>query len=212
MSTQALPRAVARSRRIDLRIVVGLLLFLAGVLATSAIVRQANERSSVLVAATDLEAGHALAPGDLRVAEVSIGGGVASIGADQLDVVAGRVLAGPVESGQVLSPSSIAAGPPLEPGQVAISVGVLPAHAAGGALQSGNRVMVLATEDPDRPTARTAVLLSDVRVIAVGHPEGPGADPSLTVTLAVAEEDAAALAQAANSGVLDLVLLPGGSS
>ncbi len=211
MSTQVLPRAVARSRRIDLRVVAGLLLFLAGVLATSAIIRQANERSAVLVAAADLDAGHALQPGDLRVAEVGLSGGVASIGAGELEAVSGRVLAGAVESGQILSPATIAAGPPLEAGQVAISVGVLPAHAAGGALQSGSRVMVLATQDPDRPSARTTVLLSEVRVIAVDHSEGPGADPSLTVTIALAAEDAAAVAQAANSGLVDLVLLPGGS-
>src|SRR5918996_2514532 len=114
MSTQAIPRAVARSRRIDLRVVLGLLLFLGGVLATSSIVRQANERSAVLVAATDLDVGHALDPADVRVAEIGLGSGVAAIGADQLDSLTGRVLAGPVESGQVLSPSTVAAGAPGE--------------------------------------------------------------------------------------------------
>lgn len=211
MSAQAtLPRAVARSRRIDLRVVVGLLLFLAGILATSGIIRQANERSTVLVAAANLEAGHALQPGDLQVAEIGLGAGVASIDADELDALSGRVLAGPVESGQILSPSTIAAGPPLDADEVAISVAVPPAHAVGGTLQSGNRVAVLATREPERALARTTVLLSGVRVIAVLHPEGAGADPSLTVTLAVSTDDAAAIAQAANSGVIDLVLLPGG--
>lgn len=211
MSAQAtLPRAVARSRRIDLRVVVGILLFLAGILATSGIIREANERSTVLVAAANLEAGHALRPDDLRVAEIGLGAGVASIDADELDVLSGRVLAGPVEAGQILSPATIAAGPPLDTNEVAISVAVPPAHAVGGALQSGNRVAVLATREPERPFARTTVLLSGVRVIAVRHPEGAGADPSLTVTLAVSTDDAAAVAQAANSGVIDLVLLPGG--
>ncbi|MGH2383378.1 MAG: hypothetical protein ACRDG7_19475, partial [Candidatus Limnocylindria bacterium] len=58
----------------------------------------------------------------------------------------------------------------------------------------------------------TSVLLSEVEVVAVTQEQGPAADPLLTVTLAVSSDDAAAVAQAANSGVLDLALLPAGES
>ena len=211
MSTQVLPRAMARTRRIDLRVVVGLLLFIVGILATSGLVRQAKERTPVLVATRPLDAGETLGPEDLRVAELGLGAGVATVSANELDTVIGRVLTAPLEAGQVLAPGAAASGPSLTAGQVALSVAVAPAHAAGGNLRAGDRVMLLGTTEPDRPTARTTVLLSEVVVIAVGQEDGPGADPNLTVTLAVSTDDASAVVQAANSGVLDLVLLPTGS-
>jgi Flp pilus assembly protein CpaB len=207
MSAQA-PRAIARSRRIDMRVVVGLLLFFVGILATSGIIRQAQERTPVLVAAHSLEPGHTIEKSDLRVAEIGLSPGIASLSANQLEAVEGSVLSAPLEAGQVMTPGAVGAGPALNAGQVAISVGVAPQHAAGGRLRSGDRVQLLATEDPDRPTARTSLLLSDVEVIAVHQEQGPAADPILTVTLAVSSDDATAVAQAANSGVLDLALLP----
>jgi Flp pilus assembly protein CpaB len=208
MSAQALPRAVARTRRIDIRVVLGLLLFALGVLASSRLISQAQERTPVLVAARGLQPGHTIEAGDLRVAEIGLSPGVASLSASELDALVGRVLTAPVQEGQVMTPGTIASGPSLAAGEVAISVGVAPQHAAGGSLRSGDRVALLATEDPNRPTARTSVLLSDIEVIAVQEEQGSAVDPLQTVTLAVAYDDAAAVAQAANSGVLDLALLP----
>jgi Flp pilus assembly protein CpaB len=208
MSAQALPRAIARSRRIDLRVVVGLLLFFVGILATSGIIRRAQERTPVLVATQSLEPGRTIEKSDLRVAELGLSPGVASLPANELEAVTGSVLRAPLEAGQVITPGAVAAGPAVGAGQVAISVGVAPQHAAGGSLRSGDRVQLLATEDTDRPTATTTLLLSGVEVISVDQEQGPAADPLLTVTLAVSSDDATAVAQAANSGVLDLALLP----
>lgn len=212
MGAQALPRAIARTRRIDMRVVLGLLLFTVGILATSGLIRQAQQRMPVLVATRALEPGHTIEEGDLRAAEVGLGPGVASVPAQELGLVEGQVLAAPVEEGQIVAPGAVSAGPSVSTGQVALSVGVTPQHAVGGSLRSGDRLQLLATEDPDRPTARTSVLLSDVEVVAVSQEQGPAADPLLTVTLAVDSDDAAAVAQAANSGVLDLALLPAGDS
>jgi Flp pilus assembly protein CpaB len=149
-----------------------------------------------------------LGSNDLRVAELGLASGVVTVPAADVNSVAGHVLTSPVEAGQVLAPGAISAGPSLATGQVALSVAVAPAHAVGGSLRSGERVMLLGTEDPDRPTARTTVLLPSVQVIAVATAQGPGVEPNLTVTLAVGTRDAQSVVQAANSGVLDLVLLP----
>lgn len=212
MSAQVLPRAIARTRRIDMRVVVGLLLFTVGILATSGLIRQAQERTPVLVATRTLEPGDTIQEGDLRVAEVGLSPGVASIPADRLETLVGQVLTAPVENGQIMTPGALSSAPSLAPGEVAISIGVPPQHAVAGNLKAGDRVRLLATEDPGRPTARTSVLLSDVRVVAVHQEDAPAADPTLTVTLGVAADDATAVAQSANSGVLDLVLQPGGES
>jgi Flp pilus assembly protein CpaB len=208
MSAQVLPRAAAQTRRIDLRIVVGLLLFIVGVLATSSLIRQAKQRSPVLVVARSLQPGDTMGSSDLRVAELGLASGVATVPAADVNSVVGHALTSPVEAGQVLAPGAISQAPALATGQVALSVPVAPAHAAGGSLRSGERVMLLGTEDPDRPTARTTVLLPSVQVIAVATAQGPGVEPNLTVTLAVGTRDAQSVVQAANSGVLDLVLLP----
>lgn len=212
MSASVLPRAVARSRRIDLRVVVGLLLFAVGILATSGVIREANERTSVLVAARTLQPGQTLRPDDIRVAEVGLAPGIVAIFAADVHDIVGEAVVSPLEEGQILSPASVATGSALAPGQVAMSVAVAPSHAAGGALQAGNRVMVLSTQSPDRTSARTVVLLAEVEILSVGSEDGPGAEPAITVTLAVSESEAPILAQAANSGVIDLVLLPAGES
>jgi Flp pilus assembly protein CpaB len=208
MSAQVLPRAAVRTRRIDLRVVVGVLLFIVGVLATSGLIRQAKQRTPVLVVARSLQPGATLGSNDLRVAELGLTSGVATVPAAAVNSVVGHVLTSPVEAGQVLAPGAISAGPSLPTGQVALSVAVAPAHAAGGNLRSGQRVMLLGTENPDRSTARTTVLLASVEVVAVTAAQGPGVEPNLTVTLAVRAAAAQSVVQAANSGVLDLVLLP----
>lgn len=211
MSSAVLPQVSARARRVDLRVVVGLLLFAVGILATTGIIRQARERTPVLVATRSIQPGETLASGDVRVAEIGLAPGVASLGAEEADAIVGTVVRTSIEEGQVLSPGAVAGGPVLDAEEVAISVGVLPAHAVGGGLAPGDRVMVLATHNPDRAVSATRVLLSEVEVIAVDRAEEPGAQPEITITLAVSAGDAPALAEAANSGVVDLVLLPGAS-
>jgi hypothetical protein len=48
MTSTAVPRSTARLRRIDLRVVIGLALLLAGVLGTVAVVQRAGQRVPVL--------------------------------------------------------------------------------------------------------------------------------------------------------------------
>lgn len=212
MSASTLPRMVERSRRIDLRVVVGLLLFAVGVFATSGVIRQANERTPVLVVSRTLQPGQTLSPDDVRVAEVGLPPGIAAISAGQINDIVGKAVMSPLVEGQILSPASVATGSPIVPGQVAMSVAVAPSHAAGGALRAGDRVMVLSTQSPDRSSARTIVLLSEVEILSVETEDGLGAEPAIAVTVAISESDAPTLAQAANSGVIDLVLLPAGET
>ena len=66
----------------------------------------------------------------------------------------------------------------------------------------------MASSLPDQPIiARAAVLLSSVLVVAVVAPDpDAGGDGKLLVSLAIPEQQAAALAQATH-GTVDLVLL-----
>jgi Flp pilus assembly protein CpaB len=209
MASTVVPRSAARLRRLDLRVVIGLALLLAGVVGTVGVVQRAGERTPVLVMARDVPAGQLIGELDVRVAELGLAPGVATLGVQDRGRVVGRVATAPLAAGQVLDPAVVAEPIPIEAGQVLMSVAVAPEHAAAGTLRAGDQVAVVASSPPDQPTAgRAGVLLSPVPVISVSSTtDETGGDGKLLVSLAVAEEQAPALAQAAH-GTLDLVLLP----
>jgi Flp pilus assembly protein CpaB len=210
MTSTVVPQTAARMRRVDLRVLLGLVLLLAGVLGTLAIVQQAGQRSPVLVMARSVQAGQVIGADDVRVAELGIAPGVATLGAGERDRVVGRRAAVPLEQGQVLGPAVIADGPALAAGLVAMSLALAPEHAAAGQLRAGDQVAVVASSKQDEPTAdvSSGVLLSPVSVLSVlTQGDDSGADRKLLVSLAVRPGQAALLARAAQ-GTLDLVLLP----
>jgi Flp pilus assembly protein CpaB len=209
MTSTVVPRSAARLRRLDLRVVIGLALLLAGVVGTVGVVQAAGERVPVLVMARDVPAGQVIGELDVRVAELGLAPGIATLRVQDRGRVVGRVARSPLAAGQVLDPTVVADPSPIEAGQVLMSVAVAPEHAAAGTLRAGDQVAVVASSPPEQPTAgRAGLLLSPVRVVSVGSTsEEAGGDGKLLVGLAVAEEQAPALAQAAH-GTLDLVLLP----
>ena len=179
MTSTAVPRSTARLRRIDLRVVIGLALLLAGVLGTVAVVQRASQRVPVLVVAREVPAGQVLGDQDVRVAELGLAPGVATLGVGDR----GRVV-----------------------GRVAMSVAVAPEHAAAGLLQAGDRVAVVASGTPDQPDVRAGVVLSSVPVLSVQVPPTHGGrEGRLLVSVAVTLEEAPLLARAAQ-GTIDLVL------
>ena len=64
MSSTVVPRSAARLRRVDLRVLIGLALLLAGVLGTVAIVQRAGQRVAVLVMARDVPVGQVIGDQD----------------------------------------------------------------------------------------------------------------------------------------------------
>jgi Flp pilus assembly protein CpaB len=196
MTSTAVPRSTARLRRIDLRVVIGLALLLAGVLGTVAVVQRAGQRVPVLVVAREVPAGQVVGEQDVRVAELGLR-------------VVGRVASVPLAAGQILTPGAmVEGGPALGPGRVAMSVAVAPEHAAAGLLRAGDRVAVVASGAPDQPDVRAGVVLSSVPVLSVmAPPTDGGGEGRLLVSVAVTLEEAPLLARAAQ-GTIDLVLLP----
>jgi Flp pilus assembly protein CpaB len=205
MTSTAVPRSMARLRRIDLRVVIGLALLLAGVLGTVAVVQRAGQRVPVLVVAREVPAGQVVGDQDVRVAELALAPGVATLGAGDRGRVVGRVASVPLAAGQVLTPAAIVdAGPALGPGRVAVA----PEHAAAGLLRAGDRVAVVASGTPDQPDVRAGVVLSSVPVLSVLVPPADvGGEGRLLVSVAVTLEEAPLLARAAQA-TIDLVLLP----
>ncbi len=209
MTSTVIPQTAARVRRIDLRVLLGLALLLAGVLGTLAIVQQAGQRIPVLVMAHSVQAGQVIGADDVRVAELGTAPGVATLGAGERARVVGRRAAVPLEPGQVLGPAVVADGPALAAGLVAMSLALAPEHAAAGQLRAGDRVAVVASGKPEETSGDvgSGVLLSPVQVLSVLPQGDGGGEGKLLVSLAVRPGQAALLARAAQ-GTLDLVLLP----
>jgi Flp pilus assembly protein CpaB len=208
--------AHSRLRRFDLRVAVGLLLMLVAVLGGASLIRSAQDRTPVLVAAGSVQPGEVIGPSDLRVVEMSVPAGVAYLSASAEGQIEGRVAAEPLWDGKVLGPGSVAEAPPLAAGMVAITLLLPPESAVGGDVRSGDRVAVLSSPGVDeaggnQQKAATTILLPDVPVLSVrdaSTSEGEGVFVTLTLRL----DEARALAEARASGRVDLALLPGGTS
>jgi Flp pilus assembly protein CpaB len=140
----------------------------------------------VLVAARDLPSGARLGADDVVARDFPVG--LAPSGA--ASSVAGRVLAGPVGRGEVLTQVRVV-GPALaeaQPGETVVPVR-LPDAGMAALLRAGDAIDLVAT---DPGTGDTAVVARDVTVLATptGVPDGPagGAGGALVVVGASAAE------------------------
>jgi Flp pilus assembly protein CpaB len=208
--------AHSRLRRLDLRVVIGLLLMTVAVLGGASLIRNAQARTPVLVAAGTVQPGEVIDGSDLRVVEMSIPAGIAYLSASAQGQVEGGVAAEPLWEGKVLGPGSVAEAPPLAAGTVAITLLLPPESAVGGDVRAGDQVAVLSSPGVNEAGAgqeqsATTILLTEVPVLSVRQAstaEGEG----LLVTLTLRLEEARAVAEARASGRVDLALLPGGAS
>jgi Flp pilus assembly protein CpaB len=208
--------AHSRLRRLDLRVAIGLLLMTVAVLGGASLIRNAQARTPVLVAAGSVQPGEVIEASDLRVAEISLPAGVSYLSATMEGEIEGRVAAEPLWEGKILAPGSVAETPPLAPGMVAITLLLPPESAVGGSVRAGDNVAVLSSPGVneagvDQESSATTILLAEVPVLSVlqaSTAEGEG----LLVTLTLRLEEARAVAEARASGRVDLALLPGGTS
>ena len=208
--------AHSRLRRLDLRVAIGLLLMTVAVLGGASLIRNAQARTPVLVAAGSVQPGEVIEASDLRVAEISLPAGVSYLSASMEGEIEGRVAAEPLWEGKVLASGSVADAPPFASGMVAITLLLPPESAVGGGVRAGDKVAVLSSPGAneagaDQQSPATTILLTEVPVLSVRQAstaEGEG----LLVTLTLRLEEARAVAEARASGRVDLVLLPGGTS
>lgn len=207
--------AHSRLRRLDLRVAIGLLLMTVAVLGGASLIRNAQARTPVLVAAGSVQPGEVIEASDLRVAEISLPAGVSYLSASMEGEIEGRVAAEPLWDGKVLATGSVAETPPLAAGMVAITLLLPPESAVGGGVRAGDNVAVLSSPGvneagADQQSSATTILLTEVPVLSVRQASAEG--EGLLVTLTLRLEEARAVAEARASGRVDLALLPGGTS
>src|SRR6266542_5738806 len=92
-AVETIPRVHASLRRLDLRLVTGLLLMLVAVVGGSSLIRNAQARTPALVAAATVQPGEVIEASDLRVVELSVPAGIAYLPASARNAIVGKVAA-----------------------------------------------------------------------------------------------------------------------
>ena len=206
-----MPQAARRTwtSRVSTGYVVMLLAGLLGVVLTLSVLRAADDRRPVLVAATDLVPGTVIDDASLRVAQIDAGDDVLAtlFAPNDLDALRGQVAVAAVPAGALVTRDAVRAA---EAGAAtrAMSFPLPRARAVGGRIDAGDRVDVLAVE---RDGSRAGYVMADAEVLDVdGETGGPlGAPDELTITLAVDHDDAIGLAAALEAGTVTLVRATG---
>ena len=194
-------RAIRQPRRIDGRALVGLFLLFAAIAGAILFWQSVNDTRGVVIATRDLPAGATLSASDLAVARLRADDAVyaAAVPADGLSGLVGRQLAEPVHAQQLLVTAQIAAKPRLGPDQLVLTVPASPTTAAGGRVRPGDEVVVIASFDKGKATARTEVVIPRASVYDVGE------DRPLTV-VNTGGSDAAARAGSGSIGWISLIV------
>ena len=186
------------------------LLVLLGGLAVLYALPQYTGRETVVVMARDVKMGQTITSADVAPADVSVG--------DQLAVVRpgdrtlGRTALTDLVKGSILSPAQVGDGPPgLAAGQNVVPVRLKLGQRPTQALAPGQAV--LAVPAPPDPSSLGGAVLSQVSpftatVAASGDPDPSTGD--VVVDLQVGAGDAVALARAAATGSITLVVVPAG--
>lgn len=183
--------------------VVVLVAGLLAMLLNYALLRAADERVPVAVAARAIAAGDALDASSVRLVELDADEALlgALVRASDIAAVEGHVAGVPLAAGDPLRRSDLRA-PSAPDGRRAMSVPVPAEHAVAGSLQRGDRVDVIQVRD-----GRADYVLSGAEVLAVsgGDADGLTGASVFSVTLAVDADSALALAEAIRGEAVEIV-------
>jgi Flp pilus assembly protein CpaB len=194
-------------------VVGGFLVALAAV-GTFAAYVSANMSHAVryVVASQTLRVGQRLDASDLGTEPMRLPASVANGLAFRTPAaLVGAVVVGPVRAGELIEVGDVSFGEHgLANRQLSFSVSL--SHAVDGALQSGDRVDVLATFGTGTDSS-TQMVASSVEVVSVSEPSSASSangEPAVVVTLSVpTASEAVDLAQAANAAQVTLALSTG---
>jgi hypothetical protein len=140
VSLRGLPR-----RRRPLMILLAVALVGVGILASAALYQRASHQVPVLVVTRTVPAGERITAADLGTASITAGAGVATIPGRQLDQVTGRLAAGRLTPGRLLTPADLTSHLPPGPGQELVPVALRPSTLPAGGLAPGDQILIIAT-------------------------------------------------------------------
>jgi len=200
---------VARPTWINVRTVLGLLLFTLAFLAGLRVLQSADSTVAVWSAARDLAPHTTLGAADLELVDVGLSGDVLSRYATEADP-SGSVLTRPVRAGEMIPAAALAEVPSATAAR-SMTIPVSPEHANGGRLQAGDRIDVVATFNSGDERARSVMLLSGAEVLDVVTAGGlvVNEQSAVGVTVALSPEDAIRVAYAIRSAAIDIAKVTG---
>jgi hypothetical protein len=197
-------RASARSRS---RVLLGALVLAVGALGGAVILGNAGHRHPVVVAVRAVAAGEVIQARDLTTAHMAADAGVATVpGGDEASLV-GRVATVALVPGAVVAPEDVGAGRGPGGGQAVIGATLKPGQAPIG-LRAGDGVLIVSMPSQSQAGTGTATQATPSSGTVVAVASIPDSGGSVTVSLAVPPQAAAALAVAGAQGNLALVLEP----
>lgn len=201
------PSLAPRRRRIKgTEVALGLFIAVACALAAVLIHLGSVERTAVLAARVDVDQGQVIRAQDLKVVNVAADSDVAHVGREELDDVVGRRATTAIVTGQLLADGMTTNEDSVGPGEAVVGLALLPGQLPSLDLTAGDRVHVVSSTLADAEAGsdeRDPVLTRSATVVSV---EALDADRRL-VTLVTSEADAEAVAAAAGSDSLRLVVV-----
>jgi SAF domain len=195
---------------------LGVLLVVGCAIGFSSALLRAGGRQEVLVAAHNLMAGHIISSSDLRTAQLSLAGGIASIPASEVSQIIGHPASAAVASGALLTESDVAPslGPPkghavvglaLKPGQY--PVGLAPGERVLVVVNSGDSTSSGSSDAAD--TSSVAPMEGTVLEVESAPTDSSG---SMVASIQLDEGDGATVASAASAGNVALAIISSGPS
>lgn len=185
---------------------------LSGMLLTLALLRGADRRVEVAVAAHDLRAGSVVGPDDVRSERVKMDDDLLGtiLRPDDLPDLDGVIAAETIRAGELIARTDVRP-PAASSGLRAVSIPIDPARAVNGDLVAGDRVDVVLAADQE-----VAIVVADAEVLDVSDRDGGGTlanvDQQFTITLAVDTAGAQRLAAAITDGDILIARATGAKS
>lgn len=195
---------------LNLRTILGLLLFCGAALVGQRIMEASAATTLMWAADRDLAQGTILQADDLRPVEVNLPADIADRYVAASVDVEGSLVGRAVLAGELLHQAWLTQAHEAGAGR-SMTIPVSPEHAVGGALRSGDRIDIYATFDPGDMRARTTLLARDVALIDVVTAGGFAIDEEALIglTVSVSPDEAARLAFAIRTGEIDVVRITG---
>ncbi|HUF84038.1 MAG TPA: RcpC/CpaB family pilus assembly protein [Acidimicrobiia bacterium] len=185
---------------------------LAGMLLTLALLRSADRRVEVAVAAHDVRAGSIVGPGDIRTERVKMDDDLLDtvLRPDEVAELDGAVATETIRAGELVARSDVRS-PAASSGLRAVSIPIERARAVNGELVPGDRVDVLLAAERE-----VAIIVANAEVLDVSDPDAGGAlgdvDRQFTITLAVDVTEAQLLTAAITDGDILIARATGAES